>query len=450
MHEVSVDLLNQEMQRLFKECINLLSESVLCIDDEDYDLKDLGVESFVEYASEKIELCDNACGALEKSRVNGLNNEELFFESFLISDSLIPVLCSIIPVFKIKVNSLSESIEELNDEIEELNNDIEAIPPGFEKLKEELDTALVEMLLKVDSVIDVNYRNYLSNFDSMLRGVKKDTDGLREFSSISNRDKIFERIEFDPNGLDIIVYDKDEVDAVFIIIKNIFERIYDALRVHFFTKLTEEVSTYNEEFTSCLESFSNKIIRTDYTSDFCLDDLETIYCEYNEIMPLILSDLENIFNGLKSSSLACLVTTFSVRVGIVAGLLGMTRKDNLENAKLSEDISVFGEYFIINIEALRDEFSYSVINTLNSIRLKMKEESLQQVNSFISTTLEVLQTEFDGLNGEALECLEKNESIWVAINNLKLLEKNICLFVKDFKCLESDIYKLQEVSGVAQ
>lgn len=386
MHEVSVDLLNQEMQRLFKECINLLNESALCIDDEYYDLKDLGVEDFVEYASEKIELCNKACGALEKSRVNGLNSEELFLESFLISDSLVPVLCSIIPASKMKINSLSESIEELNDEIEELNNDIEAIPPGFEKLKQELDTALVEMLLKVDSVIDVNYRNYLSNFDSLLGGVKKDTDGLREFNSISNRDKIFEHIEFDPNGLDIIVYDKDEVDAVFIRIKNIFERVYDGLRDHFFMRLTEEVSIFNEELTSCLESFSNKIIRTNYTSDFCLDDLETICCEYNEIMPLILSDLENVFNGLKPSGLTDSgVTVSSVAVssvaglglGVLAGLLGIIRKDNLENAKSHEDMLVFDEYFIINIEALRDEFSYSVINTLNSIRLKMKEESIQ-------------------------------------------------------------------------
>ncbi len=449
MHEISVELLNQEMQRLFKEYINLLDQSSYYIAEGDYEPEEIGNKDFVEYVCEKIDFCNNLCCALEKDRKKSLNGKELIFEKYLLSNSLLSTLDFIIPILKFKSDNLSEVVEEACNRFKEIDENIESMPIGVEDFKKEIDTALNDFFIKISSIFDIVYRSYLVNFDSMLGELKEDTDSLRNFYSLVFRDEFYDAVGFDPDSVNIIFYDEENIDKIFLKIKNIFEKIFKDLGLHLFSEVTDEVSVFNKDVSCCFDNISNKLIGIGYTSDFNLYDLDGMLSEYEEIILLILSDLENIFNILKSSDIKH-QTVVVRRYGIVSVLLGMSRKNSIEDTKIIKDNSAFNDFFIIDVEGLRNNFSYSVERSLRSVRETIQEESTQQVSDLISETIRVLQTDVDNLKSKRSECLDEIENGLEVMDKLVRLEKNIHYFIDDFKHLKNDINNLQDESGVAQ
>lgn len=449
MHEVSVDLLNQEMQRLFKEYVFLLEDSsghIVLLGDDSGETDFIGFDEVLLLTRESAKEC---FFSLEESRSDEVDNINMLVALSPSIDSICVFITNIREGLKDIVKDLNDKIECSDNEIEEINSDIKAIGYGFEGFKKKLNKPLNELIERTDSVIKSTYELSLNIFNEIIIKFKEESDGARSFNSLATRDIAFKSIGFDCDSINIIAYNEADVKSDLLNIKSAIEAVFEYFETLLNKEINESLYIFDDEFSGFFNSFSNEIIRANYSSDFRLDSLDIMLNNYKEVNSQILNDSDSLFYNL-SVSKGVRNYAIGISKGIFSGLFGVNHNEKLEVRNKNEDLSAFNEYFIIDIEKLRNDFSHSLVNYLDTVKKIIREEPVRQIKDFITESFEVFQTDVYGLTDERLELLEENENNFEVKNKLSLLEKNIHYFIDDFKHLKNDINKLQEESGVAQ
>lgn len=449
MHEVSVDLLNQEMQRLFKEYINLLDEIKCCFDEEYYAADVLGSKDFVKHISNNMGFIDNFYNIFKKKRASESSVKEMLLKGALHSESFVFVMSSIARLFEMKTDSLNEKIKEINIQSEEIDKDIEVVPLAYEELKRDMSVALEEFFSRSNAVLNNVALKHFKLFEHMLGELKEEVDSLTSFNSLDSRDRLFELVGYDPCGINIIVYSKLNFDRVILRVKEVLEDIFNFFEMKLYDEIFLEVNVFNKQFVELFESFSNKITMSSYTSGFYLDDFEFILEKYKLMRKLVFECLDKLSTDVIPSR-GDIKINYAKSEGFFSDLLGGKHKREIENKRLYEDASVFDEYFIVDIEAFKNKFYYIVIEILKAVNQIVRDKANQQVNGFKSNLLEVIQPNFDQLNSESLEYLNDIEEVFNELDELSFLKRNVCYFVNDIESLKDDIDNFQYKSGAAQ
>lgn len=450
MCELRVGLLCLEMQRLFKEYIDLQSGIKLCFDDERYTVDVLGSNSFVERISSNMNFIDGFHDSFENKIGNKSSVKEILLKGALHAESFVFVMSATDHLFKIKTDCLNEEIKEMSNHSEEIDKDIEVIPLAFEELKNDISIALEDFFSRSNAVLNNVTLKHFEFFKNMLDGLKEEVDSLISFNSLDNRDKFFELVGYDSRSVNIIVYSKLDFERVILSVKNILETIFDDLEMKLYDEIISEVNVFNKKFVELFEGFSNKIIRSSYTSGFCLDDFEFILEKYKLMRSLVFECLDELFKDSRSFKVDNKINHILITRGFFSRLLGGRRKQELEERKLYEDISAFDECFIIDIEGFKNIFSYIVIDILKDVNQAIQDKSNQQVNGFASDLLEVIQPCLDELSNESLDYWNDIKEDFNELDELSLLERNMYYFVKDIKSLKDDINNVQCWGGAVQ